>query len=1020
MEIQSNTIYSDHTIQLLLQIANLHNISPSINEYVTNLKKVMTKLNIPLFNISCLSNIEGTDHLLIFPDWNRIKIWVPEIELEDKTPQCISLNIKKLIANRSLFKRSILFSLLRGYTIISDNLDIDKTIGHNIATYSLNQILHDFSMANKELSQILTPEIQNKIVSSSAFGGVLSFPLFAGKDVIGSFDIVFPKSHLTIDEDEFATLELVTKLIAGGLRQYRYQNKIILSETKYNLLINAIPMAIFVINNDYTIIETNDTFKSWFGIEHPLNKKCYEFICLQNNPCEDCAAKRAIATSSPITREQNIPYFGQSRFFKYTASPISAPSGNISAVVNILEDITTRIIAERKIEKFSLALAEEVDKQTKELKEKQKKLELITDTLYSLKQANTINESIRYITQSLNKLGAKYCVVTLLSSDVNTLQIVEVYPDDFQRLLKKVAQDNILNIKLDFDEYTNIPFFSVIKTEKDIVIETIDEIQFLIETTFPEIDINNKNLFLSYIKDEIIAIYPIGSKHKIEGSIAIAIDKASNEENKDFIQLLLNAAAVEINRKRNQEELVKSELKYRNLVENTQDIILLCTAEGEIVYGNSVFYKLLDYPESHKPSFFDFVDENEKHLLQTIMKHSLNTGTNPQPFEIQLYNRNGKYTWYELAMSLVPLDHTIGIQIVARDIERKKRMEAHIQNLTEFQEKILQNEMIGIITTDLNGIITSWNKGASTILGFQPFEILNTPLNKLIYSEDNNQILPKSFTMNSIINQPYAEITMLKKNGNILTTLCMPSLLHDDHNIPFAHLYFFIDITEKKLLEVESLELNQRLHHAQIVTIVSLAKLAEYRNKETGMHLERIMHYVEILAHELSQHPDYKDYITQEYIRDIVNSCLLHDIGKVAVPDHILLKPGKLTEYEFEIMKQHTVIGAETIAEAERKVSGRSYLNLGKEIACYHHERWDGSGYPKGLKGHDIPLSARIVAVADVYDALVSQRPYKRAFPHEKAVKIISDKAGIHFDPVVVIAFLKHHDRFLEIKETLL
>lgn len=1020
METQSNTIYSDHTIQLLLQIANLHNISASINEYISNLKNVIIKINIPLFNISCLSNIEGTDHLLMFPDWNNIKYWVPEVELNDNIPQCTSLNIKKIISNRPLFKKSILSSLLRGYTIISDNLEISKTIRHNIAAYPLNQILHDFSMANKELSQILTLENQNKIASSAAFGGVLSFPLFAEKDVIGSFDVVYPKSHLTIDDNEFALLELVTKLIANGLRQYRYQNKIFLSETKYNSLINAIPMAMFVINTDYTIIETNDTFKSWFGIKHPLNKKCYELIYLQNNPCEDCAAKRAIASSLPITREQNIPCFGQSRFFKYIASPISAPSGNITAVVNILEDITTRITAERKIERFSLALADEVDKQTTKLKEKQKKLELITHTLYSLKQANTIKESIHYITESLNKLGAQYCVVTLRSTDVTTLEVVDVFPDDFHHFLDKVVHDSIINIKLDFNKYTNIPFFSVIKTGKDIVIETIDEIQSLIKTTFTQIDTNDKNLFLSYIKDKIIAIYPIGAKHRIEGSIAIAIDKASNEENKDFIQLLLNAAAVEINRKRNQEQLVKSEIKYRNLVENTQDIILLCTSEGEIVYANSIFYKIFDYPESRKSSFFDFVDESEKYLLQTIMKHSLNTGTNPHPFEIQLYNRNAKYIWYELAMSLVPLDHTIGVQIVARDIERKKRMEAHVQNLTEFQEKILQNEMIGIITTDLNGIITSWNKGASIILGFQPFEILNTPLNKLIYSQDNGQISQKSFIINSEINQSYAEITMLKKNGDILTTLCMPSVLHDDHNIPFAHLYFFIDITEKKRLEIESLELNQRLHHAQMVTIVSLAKLAEYRNKETGMHLERIMHYVEILAGELSQHPDYKDYITQEYIYDIVNSSLLHDIGKVAVPDHILLKPGKLTEYEFEIMKQHTVIGAKIIAEAERKVSGRSYLNLGKEIACYHHERWDGSGYPNRLIGQEIPLSARIVAVADVYDALVSQRPYKQVFSHGKAVKIISDKAGIHFDPVVVTAFMKHHHKFLEIKETLL
>nr|HPK46071.1 HD domain-containing phosphohydrolase [Spirochaetota bacterium] len=324
------------------------------------------------------------------------------------------------------------------------------------------------------------------------------------------------------------------------------------------------------------------------------------------------------------------------------------------------------------------------------------------------------------------------------------------------------------------------------------------------------------------------------------------------------------------------------------------------------------------------------------------------------------------------------------------------------------------------ITTDLSGIITSWNKAATSILQYQPFETLNTPLQNLILNYYEDSVLSKSNTFASIINQPYTEIKMLKKGGTIITTLCMSSLLHDDHDMPFARLHFFIDISEKKQLEAESLELNKKLQHAQLVTIVSLAKLAEYRNKETGMHLERIMRYVEILARELSQHPDYRDYITEEYIQDLVNSCLLHDIGKVGVPDHILLKPGKLTDYEYEIMKTHTIIGAETIAEAEKKVEGRSYLNLGKEIAYYHHERWDGSGYPKGLKGDAIPFSARIVAIADVYDALVSERPYKRAFPHEKAVEFISKKAGTYFDPVIVEAFIKHHNRFLQIKETLL
>ncbi len=1015
----TNFAEDTYPVKYLLQIANIDNTTFSIYEYINQVKSLIFNLKIPVFNISCLSNIDGSDHLLIFPELNILKNFLPQLNDNALNIEFNTINIKKLIANRKIFTKSILFSILRGYLILSDTINIPNT-AYNKAIYPLEKIVSDFSQASKDLSRLLTIDLQKQILQSPDFGGVVSFPLIAEKEIIGSFDIVYPKHHTILDENEFATLELIARLIANGLRQYRYQNKIIISESKYSSLINAIPMAMFVINKDYSIIETNDTFKEWFSIEHPVNKKCYEILAHKDEPCHDCLASRVMAQGSAIIREQKNLYSDDSRYFKYTASPIHAPSGMVSLVVNILEDITTRIVAEQKIEKFSLALAEEVDKQTKELKEKQKKLELVANTLYHIKQAHTIKESIHYITKSLHALGARFSIVTLLCNDVNTLQIVDVFPEDFLKILQDVAHDNILHVKLDLNNYSNIPFFEVIKTGKEIIIEDKSGLQQAIEKTFPGIDNNTKNLLLSQLRNEIITIYPIGSKQRIEGSIAIALDPSSNNENKDFIGLLLNAAAVEISRKRNQDELVKSELKYRNLVENTQDIILLCTADGEIVYGNSIFYKLFDYPDSRKPSIFDFIDKNEKHILHTIMEHALKSGTNPQPFEMQLYTRNGKYSWYELAMSVVPLDNTAGIQIVARDIERKKQMEAHIQNLTEFQEKILQNEMIGIITTDLSGIITSWNKGASTILGYQPFEILNTPLNKLIYFENNYPKSSANHESYSIIYQPYTEIAMLKKSGDILTTLCMSSLLHDDHDIPFARLYFFIDISEKKRLEAESHELNQRLHQAQLVTIVSLAKLAEYRNKETGMHLERIMRYVEILAFELSQHPEYNNYITHDYIRDLVNSCLLHDIGKVGIPDHILLKPGKLTEYEFEIMKQHTIIGAETIAEAEQKVTGRSYLNLGKEIAYYHHERWNGSGYPKGLKGREIPLSARIVAIADVYDALVSQRPYKQAYPHEKAVKIITDKSGIYFDPVIVSAFIKNHSKFLEIKNTLL
>jgi PAS domain S-box-containing protein len=205
-----------------------------------------------------------------------------------------------------------------------------------------------------------------------------------------------------------------------------------------------------------------------------------------------------------------------------------------------------------------------------------------------------------------------------------------------------------------------------------------------------------------------------------------------------------------------------------------------------------------------------------------------------------------------------------------------------------------------------------------------------------------------------------------------------------------------------------------RLTQAQKMTIMSLVKLVEYRDVETGSHLERMMRYTEILAHDLSQQKRFRDYITDVYISDIVNSCLLHDIGKVGIPDSILKKPGKLTPDEFEIMKKHTLYGGDSLSEAEKKVQGRSFLNLSKEIAYYHHEWYNGKGYPFGVKGDAIPLSARIVAVADVYDALRSKRSYKDEMSHEEATRIIVAESGTHFDSNIVDAFIRQDTLFLE------
>jgi putative two-component system response regulator len=192
----------------------------------------------------------------------------------------------------------------------------------------------------------------------------------------------------------------------------------------------------------------------------------------------------------------------------------------------------------------------------------------------------------------------------------------------------------------------------------------------------------------------------------------------------------------------------------------------------------------------------------------------------------------------------------------------------------------------------------------------------------------------------------------------------------------------------------------------QAVMIESLGTLAEYRDPETGGHIKRTQNFVKALAVRLRSHPRFRGMLTEEAIELLYLSAPLHDVGKVGVRDHILLKPGRLDETEFELMKQHTLFGEEALRRTEQKLGRSTFLRLAREIAGSHQEKWDGSGYPRGLKGDAIPFSGRLMALADVYDALISKRIYKPPLPHEQAVAIIRAGRSAHFDPDVVDAFL--------------
>ena len=220
---------------------------------------------------------------------------------------------------------------------------------------------------------------------------------------------------------------------------------------------------------------------------------------------------------------------------------------------------------------------------------------------------------------------------------------------------------------------------------------------------------------------------------------------------------------------------------------------------------------------------------------------------------------------------------------------------------------------------------------------------------------------------------------------------------------------------QNKILEQRVAERTKEISETQEVIIHSLTSLAEARDKETGKHILRTQHYVKSLANLLRPHPLYQDYLAEDSTIDaIFKTAPLHDIGKVGIPDNILLKPGKLTAEEFEIMKTHAQLGGEAMEKAQLSLSGNgaNFLKYAKEIAYSHHEKWDGSGYPKGLVGEQIPISGRLMAIADVYDALISVRCYKPAFSHEESVEIMVKGRGSHFDPIMLDHFIENSELF--------
>ncbi len=344
----------------------------------------------------------------------------------------------------------------------------------------------------------------------------------------------------------------------------------------------------------------------------------------------------------------------------------------------------------------------------------------------------------------------------------------------------------------------------------------------------------------------------------------------------------------------------------------------------------------------------------------------------------------------------------------------------------EVKEKFLGDHIgEGFFVTDTDGKLIYFNKifykmfsiGNINLKGKFINEIIHSTSTEIIFFLNYNAREPVSITvdsnflgLNRTYSITYSPIIENEKIVNICGIIRDVTLQKRMEN-------------EIKLSQLNSENINKRLVSIQHTIIFGFSKLSEFKDKETGAHLERIQNYVKILAFELLKKElfvDYKtkkNYLSEQYIEEIALSSLLHDIGKVGIPDNILLKPGRLTKDEYQYMQLHTKIGGDTLTYLDDIVGELSFLALAKEIAYYHHERWNGKGYPFGLKHDEIPLSARIVSICDVYDALTTKRPYKSPYSHEKTCEIIYDHSGLLFDPIITSVFSSVENNFKTIRK---
>ena len=461
-------------------------------------------------------------------------------------------------------------------------------------------------------------------------------------------------------------------------------------------------------------------------------------------------------------------------------------------------------------------------------------------------------------------------------------------------------------------------------------------------------------------------------------------------------------------------------LNYEQLFNNIGDSMFTADLKGNIITANPAFFSLLGY---------DYASEslpNLKHLY--VYKDELDDkirrlAHDGGVFNVETYLYDKEHSFRRILDTSWVIrnnnERITGYAAQFKDVTYLRNIESRLKiserNFTILFDTILSS----ILILDEDGRILNLNSAAEKVYKYSWEEMVGEHYDSLLRVSGESPWFGKIKNLIKDGDGTYidGEISRKRKGGEIIYTYAVYSAIRNSEGKVFAYSLVEKDLTERIHLENKLRESFEEIKETQTAAIIGFAKLTEYRDKDTGRHLERIREYTRIMALTLRKLPQYSDYISDEYLEDLTLSSILHDVGKVGIEDKVLLKPGSLTGEEFELIKRHVLLGGEALDVVDQKLNKKSFLTMGKEIARYHHERWDGKGYPEGLKGEAIPLSARIVAIADVYDALVSTRPYKEAYTHEKAVKIIAAERGKQFDPEIVDAFLENHPVFERIRK---